>query len=342
MNNHDENASNGSSQTDLSDVGLCSLNIHEFSFNTVLCLILAKNYEQALAKLDYILQTISKKYAGQLWLIRGVINRTLGYEAQSKKDFKRAFKYDKENAQRFLVQGEDVYINVFPQQQRLCSFFQYIRVDVEGFTISSTYKQGQTRGSQDRGAAPPSIHLKPSFSFPFIKPPNMIPCVDQHLVLSQFQLKKSNVQLKPEAPWIKKCQFGIKFTEEILYTDDDREPTPDEEKEYKKRKQRQQERALEGAGYIRAHSEKVELRKNIFAEDEAERAAMAAQDEAVADDPEEDLGEEDVDDEENMLAHIGNVKELLQQEMQLKMQEDGELEEEGPALSDDLQAYNKY
>jgi len=170
----------------------------------------------------------------------------------------------------------------------------------------------------------------------------MIPCVDQHLVLSQFQLKKSNVQLKPEAPWIKKCQFGIKFTEEILYTDDDREPTPDEEKEYKKRKQRQQERALEGAGYIRAHSEKVELRKNIFAEDEAERAAMAAQDEAVADDPEEDLGEEDADDEENMLAHIGNVKELLQQEMQHKMQEDGELEEEGPPLSDDLQAYNKY
>ena len=74
----------------------------------------------------------------------------------------------------------------------------------------------------------------------------------------------------PEAPWIKKCQFGIKFTEEIYYTDDDREPTPDEEKEYKKRKQRQQERALEGAGYIRSHSEKVELRHNIFADDNNE------------------------------------------------------------------------
>lgn len=67
----------------------------------------------------------------------------------------------------------------------------------------------------------------------------MIPCVDQNVVLEQFKFKKANVQLKPEAPWIKKCQFGIKFTEEILYTDDDREPTPDEEKEYKKRKQRQ-------------------------------------------------------------------------------------------------------
>ena len=41
------------------------------------------------------------------------------------------------------------------------------------------------------------------------------------------------------------------------------------------------------------------------------------------------------DDEENMLAHIGNVKELLQQEMQLKMQEDGELEEEGQTIPEE-------
>ena len=63
----------------------------------------------------------------------------------------------------------------------------------------------------------------------------MIPCVDQ-AVLDGFKLKGSGVTLKPEAPWIKKCDFGIKFTEEILYVDDDRESTPDEDKEYKKRK----------------------------------------------------------------------------------------------------------
>ena len=76
--------------------------------------------------------------------------------------------------------------------------------------------------------------MKPSFSFPFIKPPNMIPCVDSS-VLDQFTAKA--IPLKPEAPWIKKCSFGIKFTEEIYFTDDDREATPDEDKEYKKRKQ---------------------------------------------------------------------------------------------------------
>ena len=63
----------------------------------------------------------------------------------------------------------------------------------------------------------------------------MIPCVDNQ-VLDGLNTKA--VPLKPEAPWIKKCSFGITFTDEIYMTDDDRENTPDEEKEYKKRKQR--------------------------------------------------------------------------------------------------------
>lgn len=62
--NGDDNASNASSQTDLSDVGLCSLNIHEYSYNTVLCLIMMKDYEKALTKLDYMFDTIPKKYSG--------------------------------------------------------------------------------------------------------------------------------------------------------------------------------------------------------------------------------------------------------------------------------------
>ena len=37
--NDSDTVSNASSQTDLSDVGLCSLNVHESLFNIVLCLI---------------------------------------------------------------------------------------------------------------------------------------------------------------------------------------------------------------------------------------------------------------------------------------------------------------
>jgi hypothetical protein len=50
-----ENASNASSQTDLSDVGLCSLNIHEYSYNSIICRLCQKEYKKALEILDYML-----------------------------------------------------------------------------------------------------------------------------------------------------------------------------------------------------------------------------------------------------------------------------------------------
>ena len=210
-----DNASNASSQTDLSDVGLCSLNIHEFSFNSVICFICLKQYDKALEKLDYMFNTIPKKYAGQLWLIRGQIHKVLRNQNAAKKDFKRAEKQDNENYVKFIQQKQNVYLSVFPQQQRLCNSFAFVETPLANETGT--------------------INLRPSFSFPFIKPPNMIPCVDNQVLDG---LNSKAVPLKPEAPWIKKCSFGIKFTDEIYMTDDDRENTPDEDKEYKKRKQK--------------------------------------------------------------------------------------------------------
>ena len=54
--------------------------------------------------------------------------------------------------------------------------------------------------------------LRPSFSMPFVKPPGIIPYVDKS-ILSEFSYKAINC--RPEAPWIKRCEHGIKFTEEI-------------------------------------------------------------------------------------------------------------------------------
>ena len=61
-----------------------------------------KQFGKALTKLNYIFDTIPKKYAAQLWLIRGVVHQLLGNGQFAKSDFKRANKYDKENAKKFL------------------------------------------------------------------------------------------------------------------------------------------------------------------------------------------------------------------------------------------------
>jgi len=67
-----------------------------------------------LSKLNYILDTIAKKYANQLWLIRAILNDLLGKEQEFKMDLKRAYKYDRENTKNFIEKKEDVYLNVFP------------------------------------------------------------------------------------------------------------------------------------------------------------------------------------------------------------------------------------
>jgi hypothetical protein len=42
----------------------------------------------------------------------------------------------------------------------------------------------------------------------------MIPNVDDKILTSEFDTK-TVASPKPEAPWIKRCDFGIKFTDEI-------------------------------------------------------------------------------------------------------------------------------
>lgn len=44
-----------SSKTDLSDVGLCSLNIHETNFNIMICHLMMKNFQKAVEKINEII-----------------------------------------------------------------------------------------------------------------------------------------------------------------------------------------------------------------------------------------------------------------------------------------------
>ena len=73
----------------------------------------------------------------------------------------------------------------------------------------------------------------------------MIPNVEESVLTSEFSLKNT-APPKPEAPWIKRCDFGIKFTDEIqmlegnlsvteteaMSTTKDREEEDEEERDY--------------------------------------------------------------------------------------------------------------
>jgi hypothetical protein len=49
-----------------------------------------------------------------------------------------------------------------------------------------------------------NVLMRPSFSMPFIKPPNMIPNVDENVIQGEFNLKQIDAPM-PEAPWHRHC-----------------------------------------------------------------------------------------------------------------------------------------
>ena len=114
-----ERMSNVSSQTDLSDVGLCSLNVHEFSYNIVLCFIKNKQYEEAFKKITFMLETLPSKYTKEMWLLRGIVAAVIGNYKVSKADFECAEKKDPENYNAFVIEKKPITLNVFPTVQRL-------------------------------------------------------------------------------------------------------------------------------------------------------------------------------------------------------------------------------
>ena len=53
-----------------------------------------------------------------------------------------------------------------------------------------------------------------SFSMPFLRPPNMIPSVDELAVQDEFSLKQIDPPM-PEAPWVRRCKHQIRFTTNV-------------------------------------------------------------------------------------------------------------------------------
>jgi len=197
-NDNSDTESETSNQTDLSDVGLCSLNIHESKYNQAVWFLILEKYAKALKIFDDLIDNGPTKYAKSLFLLRGLIYQRLNETSKSKLDFNKSFDEDHETAVKYFDKGQKISINPFPVSNRLCNHFPAIKCTID--------------------KASPPIYLKPSFSFPFIKPPNMIPNVDEKVLSKEFSLGEFTLN-RPEAPWIKRCEYGIKFTNEIQYDD---------------------------------------------------------------------------------------------------------------------------
>ena len=59
---------------------------------------------------------------------------------------------------------------------------------------------------------------------PFIKPPNMIPNIDEETIQNEFTLKQIDAPM-PEAPWIRRegVNGTLKFTDDMMPDEEDEE-----------------------------------------------------------------------------------------------------------------------
>ena len=184
-----------SSKTDLSDVGLCSLNVHETNYNILLCYLMMGETQRAIDKASEIINHAPNKYQKHFYLLRGLLYEESGAKEKAKKDFEKYQKQEPKSYDAYFRDGKDINFEPFPIKNRLCSRFESVKVTQ--LVALSVKALGRT----------PKISFKPSFSMPFIKPPNMIPNIDEEMIQGEFTLKQIDAPM-PEAPWIRRWGGG--------------------------------------------------------------------------------------------------------------------------------------
>ena len=87
-------SSHMSSQTDLSDIGLCSFNSYETNFNILLCYLGAGDVDNALNYATKLIDSVPSKYKSKLYLIRGLLYQEKEDFTNCKKDFMKSYTND--------------------------------------------------------------------------------------------------------------------------------------------------------------------------------------------------------------------------------------------------------
>lgn len=74
----DEENNSENSQSDISDVGLCTINKYEISFNKMICEIMIKSYKEALKTCNYIFDNANSNYSDKLFILRAILHKEIG------------------------------------------------------------------------------------------------------------------------------------------------------------------------------------------------------------------------------------------------------------------------
>jgi hypothetical protein len=116
----DKDDPNESTNTDLSDIGLCSINRNERIFNILLCYMQLNNVSKAKAQLRKLMERCPAKYTKDVLMIEDILHRW----GKAKKESKTASALAKiEMKEASSENTEPLFIEPFAAAHRLCRFF---------------------------------------------------------------------------------------------------------------------------------------------------------------------------------------------------------------------------
>lgn len=158
--------------------------------------------DNSIKQLNQLSTKLTDKHKKYLTLLRYVVYEYFDMSKEAESELKQFKSKEPALHDSLFTKGKSLEFEMFSvQHKRLCNQFKAVKFPPES-----------TPRNKLNGAV---LLLRPSFSMPFIKPPNMIPCVDETAIQLEFNLKQIDAPM-PEAPWINRCPHGtVIFTEDI-------------------------------------------------------------------------------------------------------------------------------
>jgi tetratricopeptide (TPR) repeat protein len=199
-----------SQRSEATAIDSCCSNGSEIVYNMMVCSLLLNDLGSALAYCDTLISSIQQYQRPLAHYIKSKILSEQGNKKKASEEYFEFMKAQDQSMIKSVKQSPCPCIDIFSSESKLSGLFPYLEAKV-GENIK--------------------IKIKPSFSLPRPRAPNIIPKVDDKILEELDPLK---VPCNPEAPWIRREDNIIRFTEEISpyeYIDDEKAKSREEKSE---------------------------------------------------------------------------------------------------------------